>query len=142
MSKRKRKEDAKVLQGYFCLHFNIVFKNFRKIESYLNSQPTIKYKKYLFLTKEQEIQDLKRDINKLELVTEQLFIEVLNGKYKLSFDEYGLVIAIKLYLQNSSLTPANNGEFCNNLEHFLPLTLLTVKDLNFWTEIIGNLINL
>lgn len=85
---------------------------------------------------------MKRDINKLELVTEQLFIDVLNGKYKLSFDEYGLVIAIKLYLQNSSLTPANNGEFCNNLEHFLPLTLLTVKDLNFWTEIIGNLINL
>lgn len=110
----------------------------RRLEGYLNSLPVIKYKKYLFLTKEQELQDLKRDISKLELVTEQLFIDVYNGKYKLSFDEYGLVIAIKLYLGNSSLVPENSIEFSYNLESILPPTLLSVQDLNFWTDIVGN----
>ena len=124
---------------YFILFYFILF-YLRKLEGYLNSLPVIKYKKYLYLTKEQELQDLKKDARKLDLVTEQLFIDVSNGKYKLSCDEYGLVIAIKLYLQNSGLTPGNSAEFSYQVEPILPLTLLTVKDFSFWIDLVGNLI--
>lgn len=97
------------------------------------------YKKYIFFPNDWEKRDLKRDPVRLNLVTNQIFNDVMHSRYKLSFDEYSLVAGLRCYIQF--------GKFEGNIEkdsilfekmrNFLPKLILYLKTKKFWTEKIG-----
>ena len=61
--------------------------------------PTLIFKKYYYLPYEIELAEVKRDLTRLRLFVHQIFAEVQEMKYQLTFDEYLLFLAMRIYIE-------------------------------------------
>ena len=63
--------------------------------------PTLIFKKYYFLPFEIEQAEFRRDLTRLRLIVYQVFSEIKDMKYQLTFDEYLLFTAMLIYIENN-----------------------------------------
>lgn len=62
------------------------------------THPTLIFKKYYYLPYDIELAEMRKDLVRLRLMAYQVFAEVRDMKYQLTFDEYLLFLAMRIYI--------------------------------------------
>lgn len=114
------------------------FKMF-KSKSSVNSFCLI-LKKYYFLPPEIEEKDLRKDKVKLSLVTYQIFNEAENFKFKLSIEDFSLLISLKIYLKDPDANDLDKSNFLKLLKKMIPSTIFPRQKENQWETNIRSLL--
>ena len=94
------------------------------------------FKKYMFFPNDWEKRDLKKDPQRLNLVANQILFDSLHSKFKLSFEEYSLVAALRCYMEYGNLDPKipTDPNFFDKARIFIPQLIIYHKTKNFWWE--------
>lgn len=98
-------------------------------------------KKYYFLPAEIEEKDLRKDRVKLGLITHQIFKEAEKFKYKLSVDDYSLLAALQIYLQNPNANEMDKSSFIKTLKKMIPTTIYPRMKESQWEVNIRSLLS-
>lgn len=65
---------------------------------FADTHPTLIFKKYYYLPYDIELAEMRKDLIRLRLMTFQVFAEVKDMKYQLTFDEYLLFLALRAFI--------------------------------------------
>jgi hypothetical protein len=65
---------------------------------FAESHPTLVFKKYYYLPYDIELAEMRKDLVRLRLMAYQVFAEVRDMKYQLTFDEYLLFLAMRIFI--------------------------------------------
>lgn len=77
--------------------FDNIANSMKKVVS-PETYPTLIFKKYYYLPFEIEHSEVKKDLTRLRLIAYQIFSEIRDMKYQLTFDEYLLFLAMLIYI--------------------------------------------
>lgn len=66
-----------------------------------DTRPILVFKKYYYLPHEKEQEEYKRDLVRLRLLVYQVFTEIKEHKYQLSYEEYAFFGALLLYIRKN-----------------------------------------
>lgn len=70
--------------------------SFSKI--FVEAYPTLIFKKYLYLPYEIEFSEMRKDLVRMRMMACQVFSQIQDTKYQLSYDEYLLFLAMYIYI--------------------------------------------
>lgn len=101
------------------------------------------FKKYLYLRKDIEIVDYSIDLVRLDLITSQIFREVFEITYILSYNDYCLIAALRAYLLYGGITEVKANDFLHvmeekSLKESIPDEVFYKKEKEFWVDIVGD----
>ncbi|KAL4444533.1 hypothetical protein ABPG74_016826 [Tetrahymena malaccensis] len=129
-----------------CKNENFFLRTFKKFVSNFSERYTIVFKKYLWLSPQQEEYDIRNDPVRLNLVCFQIFENIQQQRYKLSFKNYVLFSALyilikypqqseKILNNKESCISGNSSEFpINSLKEILPDIIFNSKEETFWVS--------
>ncbi|KAL4491770.1 hypothetical protein ABPG72_006025 [Tetrahymena utriculariae] len=127
-----------------CKNENFILRVFKRFVSNFSEKYTIVFKKYLWLSPQQEEFDIRNDPVRLNLVCFQIFENIQQQRYKLSFKNYVLFSALyilikypsqaeKIFKNKESCISGNSSEFpINSLKEILPDIIFNSKEEIFW----------
>ncbi|EAS03020.2 RhoGEF domain protein (macronuclear) [Tetrahymena thermophila SB210] len=127
-----------------CKNENFIMRTFKRFVSNFSERYTIVFKKYLWLSPQQEEYDIRNDPVRLNLICFQIFENIQQQRYKLSFKNYVLFSALyilikypqqaeKIFKNKESCISGNSQEFpINTLKEILPDIIFNSKEETFW----------
>ena len=145
-SKSPQKEKSKI-SSFFSGIKDTFNKGFKKIKSetrkLFSSEYKLVFKKYLYFDTEIEQIDYNVDHVKLDLLTCQIFKEVFQLYYIISFNDYCLLSALRTYLTYGSISDIKPNEFDHvmeekSLKESIPDEVYYKKEKEFWVNSVGD----
>lgn len=116
----------------------------RKTKNIFGSEYIIVFKKYIYLYDNIEAVDYSLDVNKLNLLSEQILNEVYKLNYVLSFNDYAFFAALQFFLKKGKITLIQTTDFLhlmeeNSLKEYVPKEVFEKKPKDFWINAVGSL---